>query len=276
MTESHDKFLRDIGKITDMLERSRIQGMNKKKGYEPKCKICNSAFQDEIDDLYDRFTTLTDIKEYLEDRGEEVSIMSLSRHYKKHYPIRKEYKDELKKMEDSAVKEAIETYPRLKEILQGVTEEFDPENSLYYENGNVKQIKTKKIPVIDVFLNKEGYCLTGYKFCSNIPKRKVKDFDEVVSDFDFKLYKLSQEYFSNTDDKIQLLNKKCKCLECKGMYNDFAIDYILEYILKNIIGIDLEGYKFLELMNQEAGWDNEEMEGIINRLKGKSASPGIE
>ncbi|MBM3703103.1 MAG: hypothetical protein FJW63_09020, partial [Actinobacteria bacterium] len=137
--------------------------MNKKKGYEPKCKICNSAFQDEIDDMHDNFYTLTDLQEYLEDRGEKVSLMSLSRHYKKHYPIRKEYKDEKKKMEDEAVKEAIKVYPRLKKILQGTTEEFDPENSVYDENGNLKQLKFKKLPVIDKFLNKEGYCLTGYK-----------------------------------------------------------------------------------------------------------------
>ena len=82
-----EKLLSDLKEKEDKLKQKIY---NNKVGYAPKCKVCNSPLVHEIEELREEGYTLEDILEELEIT--DISIMSLSRHFKNHYPKSKEYK----------------------------------------------------------------------------------------------------------------------------------------------------------------------------------------
>ena len=88
-------------------KKREIKENNALKGHEPKCKVCNSKYQKEIEHMYELKHPYKDIKAYMEDKQESISEMSISRHFKNHYPKRKAYFDNVKTMEDESIQEAI-------------------------------------------------------------------------------------------------------------------------------------------------------------------------
>lgn len=90
---------------------------NEEIGYEPKCKVCNSQFQNKIESQRENNKTFKEISKFLEENGENISQMALSRHFSNHYPRRKAYNEKIKALEDEKVQNAIKSYPFLKEVF---------------------------------------------------------------------------------------------------------------------------------------------------------------
>ncbi|HNR25404.1 MAG TPA: hypothetical protein PKI66_01670, partial [Methanobacteriaceae archaeon] len=107
--------LKELQKFNDQLVRMSEYAHNKKIGYEPKCKICNSKNQIKVEAAREEGCTLEEIRDYLEDQGEEVSIMSLSRHFERHYPIRREY---LTGLDEEKTKTILEGEKSIEETLK--------------------------------------------------------------------------------------------------------------------------------------------------------------
>ena len=78
-----DNINKDLEDLTQRLDRWKEKVHNQKVGYSPKCKVCNSPHLDKIEELKEEGYTLEEIKETL---NLDLSIMSLSRHFKNHYP----------------------------------------------------------------------------------------------------------------------------------------------------------------------------------------------
>lgn len=107
-----------IESIGEDSQKRRIKEKNALRGHEPKCKVCNSKYQKEIEHMYELKHPFKDIKVYMGDKQELITEMSISRHFKNHYPKRKAYFDNVKTMEDESIQEAIKYYPHLKDMFQ--------------------------------------------------------------------------------------------------------------------------------------------------------------
>ena len=80
---SLEELNKDIEKINDSLQKMMTEIQYKEKGYAPRCKVCNHPDVDKIESLREDNYTYEDIKSIL---NLDMSIMSLSRHFKDHYP----------------------------------------------------------------------------------------------------------------------------------------------------------------------------------------------
>lgn len=69
-----------LNDINERRQKAEKKAYNKKVGYAPKCKVCNSEYLDEIEKLREEGYTYEEILEELEIT--DISIMSLSRHFK--------------------------------------------------------------------------------------------------------------------------------------------------------------------------------------------------
>ena len=256
---SHDKLLENLGRMSERSIRAA-------RGYEPKCKLCNSGYQKEVEYMYECNCSYKDIKTYLEDKGEFLSLMSISRHFRNHYPRRKAYFDNVKTMEDECIQKAIEKYSRLQDIFQDTVREPDYDRMVLNEDkSNFKEYIWKERSVSDVFLNDNGYCLTDHRFCNNIPKKEALYMEDVVSNFNIELSKLNQ-YSFNESKKLNLLKQKIKCLECRDITNTIMMEYMMHLLLKNIFKIDLDYEKFKEIFHHEAEWDFTKMDNMLNKM----------
>ena len=102
--------LKALEKAFNTIEKHKQQKHYKDIGYAPRCKVCNSPQVDEIERLREEGCPYEVIIERLD---LDMSIMSLSRHFKDHYPKRTRYKLKRKKLMLENVIEAIEKYPYL-------------------------------------------------------------------------------------------------------------------------------------------------------------------
>ncbi len=209
-------------------------------GFEPKCKLCNCKFQNEIEDMRENNGTYEQIKNFLEHNGEDISLMAISRHFNKHYPTKKE-QIEGKKLQNQKKQEnnkkiilkTVASFPYLKELFS---------KEVYWETKLEKESRINKseecLPKTfkDVFLYDYGYCTSGYKFCENVPKMQVY----CVSDALFKLdMELSQNPDKNSNLKLNLVEKQTKCANCVAFYNDCFNEFLLYSMLQSIFGNEL-------------------------------------
>ena len=253
--------------MEDLSRMSKRQN-NVLRGYEPKCKVCNSGYQKEVEHMYELNHPYKDIKSYMEGKYENVSLMSISRHFRLHYPRRKAYFDNVKIMEAECIQEAIKKCPQLEDVFHETRRGSDYDKMIPNEDKTgFKEYIWKERSVTDIFLNDKGYCLTAHRFCSNIPKRKVCYMDDVLRSFNMKLAKLGTGYSFNESKRINLLIQKIECLECRDMFNTFTLEYLIEFVLINVLGVNLDAEKFFDLMKYEAGWDFNEMNNLLNELK---------
>ena len=200
--------------------------------------------------MYELNRPYKDIKSYMDVKGEVVSLMSISRHFRLHYPKRKAYFDNVKTMEDECIQEAIKKCPHLKKVFHETRREPDYDKMIPNEDKTgFKEVIWKERNVTDIFLNDTGYCLTEYRFCSNIPKREVCYMDDVVSHFNIELMKLGDSYFFNESEKINLLIQKFKCFECRDFTNTRRMEYMMHLLLKNFFNIEVESDKINEFLN---------------------------
>ena len=96
--------LKALEKAFNTIEKHKKQKHYKDIGYAPRCKVCNSPQVDKIERLREESCPYEVIIERLD---LDMSIMSLSRHFKHHYPKKTEYKLKRKKLMLETVKEAI-------------------------------------------------------------------------------------------------------------------------------------------------------------------------
>lgn len=51
----------------------------------PRCKLCNSPFRNDAEDMYDKGRPLVEIKEHLSSNGEDIALSNIQNHLKEHY-----------------------------------------------------------------------------------------------------------------------------------------------------------------------------------------------
>ncbi len=249
---------------------------NSLRGHEPKCKICNSEYQKEIEIMYESNHPYREIKEFLESKNELISQMALSRHFNNHYPKRKAYFNNIKKMEDNAIQEAIENYPHLKSLFQETRKEPDWDNMEFNEEGtDFKELIFHNRSVSDIFLHDNGYCLTEYRLCNSVPKKQTEYMEEILSNIDDEIENL-EKYSFNNSKKIDLLNKKINCFECRDSTHHKRTEYIMHLLLKNFFNIEVESEKMNEFLNvtfddlmfsDEVNYDFNKMDKILAKFK---------
>ena len=247
--KQYNKVVSFIEKMEEDSQKREIKENNSLKGHEPKCKVCNSKYQKEIEHMYEHNHPYKDIKTYMEDKQEPISQMSLSRHFKNHYPTRKAYFVNVKTMEDESIQKAIKWHPHLKDMFQETRKEPDYDNMVLNDDQtDFKEIIWIDRPVSDIFLYDNGYCLTEYRLCSSVPKKEVQYMEETLSNFDDKIRSLDKHSF-NESEKIDLLDKKIGCFECRDSTHNRRMEYMMHLLLKNIFNIEVESEKLNEFLN---------------------------
>jgi hypothetical protein len=268
--------MKGMGKLMEDLNKMSERSNNALKGHEPKCKICNSKYQKEIEHLYELNQPYKDIKAYLKDKNESVSQMAISRHFKTHYPTRKAYSDNVKTMEDESIQKAIKKYPYLKDIFHEIRREADYDKMVFnYDKGYYDKVIYKDRAVSDIFLHDKGYCLTEHRLCSSVPKKQVEYMEEILSNFDDKITSMDKHSF-NESEKIDLLNQKLKCLKCRNSTNNNRMEYMMHLLLKNIFNIEVESEKLNEFLNltfddllfsEDVDYDFNKMDKLLGKFK---------
>lgn len=241
--------LKSLKKITEDLERMGRYANYKKIGYEPKCKICNSEYQNQVESLKEDGYTLEEMKEFLEENGEEVSIMSLSRHFERHYPARKAYLhglDEEKAQKilegEKVIERDLKYDPEFEEILES--------NHTYYENDEYGEFKSFTEKGRDIYIFKHGYCITGGRFCKLVPRLQRLRGNEVADNLNTDIFKINQGITHDWDNKkkIKLLEDSLKCTNCQAFYHECITQGLLKIVLNKFYGVEFELEKFNEIL----------------------------
>lgn len=231
-------------------------------GYEPKCKICNSKFQDEIEKMREENQTYEDIQNFMKNKGEETSLMSISRHFNKHYPVRKTYIEEenlrkQKKNEDNErlIQTTIKSFPYIAEILKKeVNWEYECPNDKLNNKSEEHPPKTFK----DVFLNHCGYCTSGYRFCENVPKKRVYCVSDALFNLEMESSQIIDSHSTySTNTKTSLLEKKLKCANCIAFYNDTFNEFIIYSMIQKMSKHKIEPEEFKRTFIDKFECDNE-------------------
>ena len=244
--------IRSLKKINNDLERMERYANYKRIGYEPKCKICNSDHQTKIESLKEDDYTLEEMRDYLEEHGEDVSIMSLSRHFERHYPTRKAYLmglDEKKAQEilkgEEVIENNIKYFPEFEEILDSP--------HTYYDFDENKEFKSFTEKGRDIYIFKHGYCTTGGRFCKLVPKLQYMPGGEVTDQMKSQLLELKHGLVNDwmNEKKLKLLEDSLECTNCQAFYNECITHGLLNLALKRWYGIEMEPEEFKDLLFQE-------------------------
>lgn len=241
--------LKELNKINNQLERMSEYAHNKKIGYEPKCKICNSEYQIQIEAAREEGCTLEEIRDYLEGKDEDVSIMSLSRHFEKHYPIRKEY---LTGLDEEKAKTILEGEKRIESDLKSdpeFLEELESEHTIYGydENREYRGVNKKGR---DIYIFDNGYCITAACFCELVPKLQRLAGSEVTDNLRTEIFKINNGLVSDWmgEKKTKILENSLKCTNCQLFYNECITHGLLNMILNDKYGLTLEPEEFNKVL----------------------------
>ena len=223
MSYSFENINKDLEDLTQKLERWKETNNNKKIGYSPKCKVCNSPHLDKIEELKEKGYTLEDIKTELD---LDLSIMSLSRHFKNHYPKNQRYKLKQQILLLENIREAYIKYP-------------------YLEN----YFKSKPLEYLEKFNNKDGFCTDGFCLCSQIEAGTVSNcYDNINSIGQKMLNDIDQAregFYFNSDEKITQIKLDSTliinmCLRCKESINSDRLDLLEKIITYNFLNLPIE------------------------------------
>lgn len=220
---SFDNINKDLEDLTQKLERWKERNHNKKIGYSPKCKVCNSPHLDKIEELKEKGYTLEDIKEEL---NLDLSIMSLSRHFKNHYPKNQRYKLKQQILLLENIREAYIKYP-------------------YLEN----YFKSKPLEYLERFNNKEGFCTDGFCLCKMLEAGTVSNchdnINQITGNMLDDIEKVRQGYYFSSDEKILDIKLDATliinmCLRCKENINSDRLDLLEKIITYNFLNIPID------------------------------------
>jgi hypothetical protein len=274
--KQYNKVVSFIEKMEEDSKKREIKENNALRGHEPKCKVCNSNYQKEIEHMYELKHPYKDIKAYMEDKKENISQMAISRHFKNHYPTRKAYFDNVKTMEDESIQEAINSYPHLKSMFQETRREPDWDKMVLNEDQtDFKEVILHDRLVSDIFLHDHGYCLTEYRLCGSVPKKETLYMEDTLSNIDDKVRSMDK-YSFNQAEKIDLLNQKINCFECRDSTHNRRMEYMMHLLLKNFFNIEVESDKLNEFLNltfddllfsAEVDYDFNKMDKLLGKFK---------
>ena len=207
--------------------------------------------------------------------------MSISRHFNNHYPKRKAYFDNVKTMEDESIQKAIKRCPQLEKIFHETRREADYDKMVFnHDKGYYDKVIYKDRPVTDIFLHDKGYCLTEHRLCNSVPRRQVEYMEEILSIIDDKINEFDDYSFDNSK-KIDLLNKKMGCFECRDSTHNNRMDYMMHLLLKNIFNIEVEFDKMNEFLNltfddllfsEGVDYDFNKMDKILGKFKNDNST----
>ena len=211
-----------IKNIEARQQKRKKKEHNKKIGYAPKCKVCNSEYLDEIENLREQNYTYEEI---LEELGiTDISIMSLSRHFKNHYPKSQAYKEKQKIQMLENIREAYLKYPFLEDIF-----------------------KNKELEDLEMFNKYCGFCTDRFEVCEFIPASTVSNCNGTIWRIIFDttdeiLNEKNNSYFGldkNKENEIRLKyqNQINQCLVCKEEINEKRINLLEKIITYNFLNI---------------------------------------
>ena len=217
-----EKLLKDI---EERQQKAEKKAHNKRVGYSPKCKVCNSEYLDEIENLREQYYTFEEI---LEELGiTDISIMSLSRHFKNHYPNSQAYKDkqQLEMLEN--IREAYLKYPFLED---------------YFKN--------KDLEYLECFNNSNGFCTDKFTLCEFVPAGTVSNCTGTIWSLKFKTRdeietRAGGSYFGLNKDERNSITLKyneyiTECLQCKDEINEKRITLLERIITYHFLNIPPE------------------------------------
>ena len=210
--------------LKEMEERNKkyeLRRHNREIGYSPKCKVCNSEYLDDIEKLREQNYTYEEILSELD--IDNISIMSLSRHFQNHYPKSKDYKEKQQIQALKNIREAYIKYPFL-------------EN--YFKN--------KDLETLEEFNREAGFCTDTFTLCELIPAGTVSNSNQCINKLEINKHALIREKAQNSfwfkdEDKREIeinhLNKVTECLNCKGEYNEERLTLLEKIITYNFLNI---------------------------------------
>lgn len=248
------KAFKELEKLQNSMKRMDEHLNNKKIGYEPKCKVCNSKYQEIIERSREEGYTLEDIRDYLEKKGEDISIMSLSRHFDRHYPARRKYIQEIDDKKAQEIEKGEKKIEYIQEHYPEIMEELEGDMTIDYEyNPETDKFKDIKKPARDVFIFDYGYCFEGGKLCTLVPKCELLDSYEVSEDLGIKLNNLIESHESDYLDtkKFKVIKDLTECLECQISFNNSCIRSLLNLFLYDKYGLNIEMDEFYRMAFKE-------------------------
>ena len=241
------KLYNDIERMNNRAKKDKRLMEMREQGTEPKCKVCNHELRKEIEDLREDCYSYREILEKL-DLTEEISEMSLSRHFRFHYPKAKAFKDHQDKMEYETVHNSIVNYPMLKPYFEEDENDF-----------------------IETFIYNKGFCLTGCKLCSQVAKGNVLDGTDVINGFNRLYYDESDKSFYSSEKKlISYTRAMLNCNKCLNIEKEDVIN-ILGQLVFNKLSLGEFYFQDLALaLNINYGGEIEDIIKDIesNKLKG--------
>lgn len=247
---TREKLIKDLEKIdndlADRLTKLTLRSHHNRIGYSSQCKTCNSPYVDQIEELYEAGHSYQYIIDTLD---LDLSVMSLSRHFKKHYPKRTRYKLEKKKEMLETVIDTINKHPYLDTVF----------NTFDYEE-------------LTDFTRYNGYCIDCNMLCHKIPAKQVSSFLEVQEEYDKELRDIKYEnnlyyvssYDTPTYETIEILEKKLECFTCKNLnYNVYL--HTLEVLVFRLLGASINFREPMLLNLLEFKYDDD-LEDLVNDL----------
>jgi hypothetical protein len=241
---------------------------NRERGYEPRCKTCNSKYLDKIEEMRDHEFSFDEIHDFLLKKGENISSMALSRHFYKHDPQKKEYEKYLKLKEEQAkqidnekIEDAIRHYGPLKYVFDKFEHRYtfeDKEMKYHGEIGNKEW-----------FLKQCGYCTTTNRFCEEIPAGEVSCWYGVSEMVQVEFNNAIKENprLDNIGNRVKVLEEKSKCYECHELYDKDLQKYLLHLILDKVLKLPINGDEFKYLYSEKCEYDPNEMTDLLMELK---------
>lgn len=171
-------------------------------GYEPRCSVCNSEFQIDIESMRENNKTFEEIRNLILTRGVKISLMALSRHFSKHYPQRKLYLEHVKNKQDKIDREVGLKIDEIFKINPDLDRYYFEDNSKFSRvdmEGNLEFMeKCNK----EILMDDYGFCHHLQQLCPIIPARKAM----YTEDIDL--------WYQNMNKEVPT-SIKIRCIECK-------------------------------------------------------------
>lgn len=240
---SYESLINKINNINEELDtknfKRQLKEEEKLQGYSSRCSICTHDKVDDIERLRDLGYTYEEIVEELD---LDISIMSLSRHFKNHYPNKTRYRLKQEKLMLEKVVTAIDEYPFLE---------------AYFNN--------KPYDYVYDFINTKGYCTDCFRLCDKIPAGNVADSGKMLEVYDKVIDENMRSYYTSTKEAIQYMQLKENCLKCKNNSITDKLNMIESIVVRHVLGLeDLENNELLYLLYSQ--FDND-TGAVIKALK---------
>jgi hypothetical protein len=213
------------------------------RGYEERCKVCNHDKVEKIEELRRKGLSYAKILERL-DLKNDMSVMSLQRHFTRHYPRKLEHMKLQADEEKETLTEVINDYPFLADVLLA-DDTYDR----------------------DIFLSSYGYCLTGNCLCRQVPMKKVMNSIEARNTAN-QSYRREITYYDTigfSNDGV-IAKSIANCLECELQKTRYTNERLFELLIKRSFKNDLNYNELDTLIHTKHLTNPKELNNSINEL----------